>query len=107
MIAVPNYRSHDAEKYKEHWAAYDVPRHLYHFTPDTMKYLMHEAGLRIIAINPMWFDSFYVSLLSSKYKNGSTNWFGAFWTGFVSNFRAMNDVRKCSSLIYIISPKEL
>lgn len=103
FIAVPNYKSHDAKIYKEHWAAYDVPRHLYHFTPDTMKYLMHEAGLKIIAIKPMWFDSFYISLLSSKYKNGSTNWLGAFWTGLISNFKAMNDVKKCSSVIYIIS----
>ena len=103
FIAVPNYRSHDAAIYGEHWAAYDVPRHLYHFTPDTMKYLVHEAGLKITEIKPLWFDSFYVSLLSSKYKNGSTNWIGAIWTGLVSNIKAMNDVKRCSSVIYIIS----
>ncbi len=103
FIAVPNYRSYDAEAYREFWAAYDVPRHLYHFTPYTMQWLMKEAGLKIIAVKPMWFDSFYVSLLSSKYKNGKSNWFGAFWTGLMSNLAAMNDVNKCSSVIYIIS----
>jgi len=103
FIAVPNYTSHDAKKYGRHWAAYDVPRHLYHFTPHTIKLLMKDAGLKITAIKPMWFDSFYVSLLSSKYKNGSINWFDAFWTGLVSNFKAMSDVKKCSSVIYIIS----
>lgn len=106
FIAVPNYTSYDAGKYKEYWAAYDVPRHLYHFTPHTMQWLMKESGLTIHAIRPMWFDSFYVSLLSSKYKNGTTEWLSAFWTGLVSNFKAMNDVRKCSSVIYVISPKE-
>jgi hypothetical protein len=68
-----------------------------------MRLLMREAGLKIIDIKPMWFDSFYVSLLSSRYKNGTANWFGAVWTGLRSNLAAMNDVKKCSSLIYIIS----
>jgi len=103
FIAVPNYTSYDAERYREYWAAYDVPRHLYHFTPNAMKLLMKEFDLKISEIKPMWFDSFYVSLLSSKYKNGNTKWFSAFWTGLVSNFKAMNDVKKCSSVIYIIS----
>lgn len=103
FIAVPNYTSYDAMSYGPNWAGYDVPRHLYHFTPQTMQWLMKESGLKIIDIKPMWFDSFYVSLLSSKYKNGSTNWVGAVWTGLISNFKAMNDVKKCSSVIYIIS----
>jgi len=103
FIAVPNYKSYDAEKYKEYWAAYDVPRHLYHFTPQTMQWLMKECGLTIVDVKPMWFDSFYVSLLSSKYKNGNTKWVGAFWTGLISNFKAMSDAKKCSSVIYIIS----
>ena len=94
FIAVPNYMSYDAKSYGSDWAAYDVPRHLYHFTPQTMQWLMKEQGLKIIDIKPMWFDSFYVSLLSSKYKNGTPNWFGAFWTGLISNFQAMNDVKK-------------
>jgi len=103
FIAVPNYTSHDANVYQEYWAAYDVPRHLYHFTPYTMQVLMQEFGLKIIDIKPMWFDSYYVSLLSSKYKNGDTKWIGSVWTGLVSNFKAMNDVKKCSSVIYVIS----
>lgn len=103
FIAVPNYKSYDAEAYKEDWAAYDVPRHLYHFIPHTMLWLVKESGLKILEVKPMWFDSFYVSLLSSKYKNGRANWFGAFWTGLRSNLAAMKDVKKCSSLIYVIS----
>ena len=103
FIAVPNYTSYDANSYGSNWAGYDVPRHLYHFTPKTMQWLMKNEGLTIIDIKPMWFDSFYVSLLSSKYKNGNPNWVGAFWTGLISNIQAMNDVKKCSSVIYIIS----
>jgi SAM-dependent methyltransferase len=112
FVAVPNYTSYDEEVYKDFWAAYDVPRHLYHFAPNAMEQLMKAEGLEVIDIRPMWFDSFYVSLLSSKYKNsskagkeglGSANWFGALFTGLRSNLKAIGDARKCSSVIYIIS----
>jgi 2-polyprenyl-3-methyl-5-hydroxy-6-metoxy-1,4-benzoquinol methylase len=110
VIAVPNYTSFDASVYKEYWAAYDVPRHLYHFSPNSMKLLITKNGMSIIKFKPMWFDSFYVSFLSSKYKNashlqgpGKTNWFTASWNGFISNLEALFDHQKCSSVIYIIS----
>ena len=102
FIAVPNYTSLDAKIYKEYWAAYDVPRHLYHFSPASMKLLMEKNGLNIIQHKPMWYDSFYISLLSSKYKKGKTNWIAAFWNGLRSNLKAMGDVKKCSSVIYVI-----
>jgi 2-polyprenyl-3-methyl-5-hydroxy-6-metoxy-1,4-benzoquinol methylase len=105
FVAVPNYKSYDATVYKEYWAAYDVPRHLYHFSALSMEYLMKAEGLKIVAVKPMWFDSFYVSLLSSKYKKGSANWLAAFITGLRSNLKATGDVKKCSSVIYIVSPK--
>lgn len=113
FIAVPNYTSFDAKIYKEYWAAYDVPRHLYHFSPMAMGKLMEKHGLKIVSHKPMWYDSFYVSLLSSKYKyarpddpvgRGKTKWLSALWYGFRSNMNAMNDVKKCSSVIYIVSP---
>ncbi|MGC4034610.1 MAG: class I SAM-dependent methyltransferase [Chitinophagaceae bacterium] len=103
IIAVPNYTCFDEKKYKQYWAAYDVPRHLYHFSPKAMQTLIENNGMRIIAHKAMWFDSFYVSLLSSKYKNGKTNWIGAVWTGMISNIKALSDVKKCSSVIYVIS----
>jgi 2-polyprenyl-3-methyl-5-hydroxy-6-metoxy-1,4-benzoquinol methylase len=103
FIAVPNYQSADAEAYHIHWAAYDVPRHLYHFTPQSINVLMQQHGLKIIAKRPMWFDSLYISMLSSKYKNGHTNWAGAFFTGIQSNLSAAINKDKCSSIIYVIS----
>lgn len=102
VIAVPNYTSGDAAAYGACWAAYDVPRHLYHFSPAAMKSLVEKHGLRLLEYKPMWYDSFYVSLLSSKYKNGNTRLAGAFFTGLRSNLGAAGDVKKCSSVIYII-----
>jgi 2-polyprenyl-3-methyl-5-hydroxy-6-metoxy-1,4-benzoquinol methylase len=102
FIAVPNYMAMDAAVYKEFWAAYDVPRHLYHFSPRSMELLMEKHGLKVLQYKSMWYDSFYVSLLSSKYKNGKTNWLAAGWNGFRSNLAAMSDKKKCSSVIYVI-----
>ncbi len=103
FIAVPNYTSKDAEIYNNHWAAYDVPRHLYHFSPAAMEQLVSKYNLKITAIKPMWYDSFYVSMLSEKYKNGEGNIVKAFFNGFVSNLKAVGDKTKCSSVIYVIS----
>lgn len=103
FIAVPNYTSSDAKNYNQHWAAYDVPRHLYHFSPHSMKQLMDFHQLFIIDLKPMWFDSFYISLLSSKYKNGRTNWIVAGWNGLWSDIITIRNKKKSSSVIYIIS----
>jgi 2-polyprenyl-3-methyl-5-hydroxy-6-metoxy-1,4-benzoquinol methylase len=102
IIAVPNYTSYDAQHYKMHWAAYDVPRHLYHFSPASMQTLVQQYGLKIKAIKPMWFDSFYVSMLSEKYKTGKVRLFQAFAIGLMSNFAALFNKKKCSSVIYVI-----
>ena len=101
LIAVPNYTSFDATFYKEQWAAYDVPRHLYHFSPKSMRRLLQQHGLVIKAIQPMWFDSFYVSLLSEQYQQGSM--IRAFLVGFFSNVKALFKWNQCSSLIYIVT----
>lgn len=103
IIAVPNYTSYDAGHFRENWAAYDVPRHLYHFSPASMKKLMKMHGLVVKRTKPMWFDSFYVSMLSEKYKTGRNNFISACWTGLVSNAITMVNREKCSSVIYIIT----
>lgn len=101
IIAVPNCISFDAETYGENWAAYDVPRHLYHFTPDTMKALFSKNGFKFSKAFPMKFDSFYVSMLTEKNVHGKNNLPGAFWTGLLSNLKAKNDAEKFSSVIYV------
>jgi SAM-dependent methyltransferase len=85
IVAVPNYTSADAEMYKEDWAAYDVPRHLYHFSPHSIDILMEQHQMQVVAHKPMWFDSVYVSMLSEKYKNGSTSYANALLNGELSN----------------------
>ncbi|MBX2934551.1 MAG: class I SAM-dependent methyltransferase [Ferruginibacter sp.] len=105
FIAVPNYTSKDAEIYGEHWAAYDVPRHLYHFSPQSINNLLSQHNLKLVSLQPMWFDSFYVSMLSEKYKTGKGNFIKGFINGFTSNVKAWKDKSKCSSVIYIIGKK--
>jgi SAM-dependent methyltransferase len=105
IIAVPNYTSKDAEQYGEFWAAYDVPRHLYHFSPKSMEVLLESEGFKLHSYKPMWFDSFYVSLLSEQYKTGHQQIGKAFWNGFMSNVKAFRSKDKCSSLIYLVGKK--
>jgi SAM-dependent methyltransferase len=101
FIAVPNYTSYDGMKYGADWAAYDVPRHLYHFSPASMQWLLDSAGFHLKKTVPMWWDSFYISLLSEKYKTGHATLFNGFINGVVSNMKAFADTKKCSSLIYV------
>jgi len=105
LIAVPNYTSFDAQFYKQYWAAYDVPRHLYHFSPKSMEILVSEKGFDVAAVKPMWFDSFYVSMLSEKYRHGKENLIGAVIAGVRSNIKALFNTKKCSSIIYVIKKK--
>jgi 2-polyprenyl-3-methyl-5-hydroxy-6-metoxy-1,4-benzoquinol methylase len=98
IIAVPNFRSFDAKHYKQYWAAYDVPRHLWHFSRESMKKLFSK-NLTLISLLPMIFDSFYVSLLSEKYKRNRMAVPKAFFIGLWSNISAWRN-REYSSLIY-------
>jgi SAM-dependent methyltransferase len=104
FIAVPNYTCYDAEVYQAFWAAYDVPRHLYHFSPEAMESLLTQHGLQLQYSQPMWYDSIYISMLSEKYRGGGHgNNVKAIMTGLVSNVKAFIDKSRCSSLIYVIS----
>lgn len=105
FVAVPNHKSHDAEYYKEHWAGYDVPRHFWHFSPPQIQTLFKNQGLHYYDKIPMKMDSYYVSLLSEKYKNsGSHNLFTparALIRGMISNVKGKKSMNY-SSLIYIV-----
>lgn len=101
VIAVPNYKSYDAEYYKEHWAAYDVPRHLWHFSQTSINRLFGTELMKVVKTLPMKFDAFYVSLLSEEYKNGRKNFIKAIINGFKSN-KSAKQTGEYSSLIYMI-----
>ena len=105
VVAVPNCNSHDAKKYKTFWAAYDVPRHLYHFTEDTIARLAENHNFEIAGILPQKLDAFYVSMLSEKYLRGKNNLLLAFWNGIISNFKAGRPKTGYSSQIFILKPK--
>ncbi|MDD3743120.1 MAG: class I SAM-dependent methyltransferase [Lentimicrobiaceae bacterium] len=102
LIALPNPASADAAHYKKFWAAYDVPRHLFHFKQPAIKILADKHGFSTIAVLPMKFDAYYISLLSEKYKTGKSNYLKAFFWGFLSNLKAKTNHGEYSSLIYVL-----
>lgn len=101
VIAVPNFNSYDAKYYGQFWAAYDVPRHLWHFSKTAIKLLFQKQDMHLEKILPMYFDSFYVSLLSEKYKTGKMNYLHAFFVGLKSNVKAKQNL-EYSSHIYVL-----
>lgn len=105
IIAVPNFKSYDANHYKEFWAAYDVPRHLWHFSQTAIKKLFAQYNFKVVKTKPMIFDAFYVSLLSEKYKSGNMNMLKGFFIGLFSNVKALSS-KEYSSLIYILKKAE-
>lgn len=105
VVAVPNHKSYDAKIYGKFWAAYDVPRHLWHFSKRSISLLFSQVQMEIIEIVPMKWDAFYVSLLSEKYKNGKVNYLKAFYNGLVSN-RNGKATGEYSSLIYVLKKKK-
>lgn len=102
LIAVPNPESYDAQLYGAAWAAWDVPRHLYHFSQEVMQKLARKHGFVVKAVKPMYFDAFYVSMLSEEYKKGSKGYINAVVTGLRSNLWAKRHNNQFSSLIYIL-----
>ena len=105
IVAVPNFKSYDAQYFKNFWAAYDVPRHLWHFSPKSIVRLFSEFGFELESTYPMRFDAYYVSLLSTKYKYGKMSIAKAFFIGFQSNLRAKRSGHY-SSLIYVFKRKK-
>lgn len=101
LVAVPNYKSYDAIYYKRHWAAFDVPRHLWHFSKKSIKRLFSDVDMNLDCVLPMWFDSFYVSMLSEKNKTGKINFIKAFFIGLRSNCVGLFK-KEFSSHIYVL-----
>ena len=101
FIAVPNPMSLDAQIYKQFWAGFDVPRHLYHFTQETMLQLLKKHGFKVANTLPMTWDAYYISLMSEKYKHGSNRYINSFINGYKSNSYAKSNSNNYSSLIYI------
>ncbi|MCX6304285.1 MAG: class I SAM-dependent methyltransferase [Bacteroidetes bacterium] len=106
IVAVPNYKSWDAQEYGKFWAAYDVPRHLYHFNDSTMNQLVEKHGFKIHKTIPQKLDAFYVSMLSEKYRSGANHHFKAMVNGFKSNFHAKGQGRGYSSQIFVFTTKK-
>ena len=104
FIAVPNFNSYDAQYYGEFWAAYDVPRHLWHFSKKSIQLLLDKLGMEIGEIRPMRFDAYYISLLSEKYRSGSNRYFKAAYLGWRSNREGKRN-GEYSSMLYISHKK--
>jgi len=104
LLALPNHTSRDAHYFQQWWAAYDVPRHLYHFAPESIRALSEQTGFQCASLRPMWYDAFYIALLSHQHKSGNSRWLWSVGVGLRSNLSALLDRNRTSSLVYELKP---
>ncbi len=100
VVAVPNCDSYDAKKYQHNWAAYDVPRHLWHFQFKQLKSLIENNGFRLVNLKTMPFDAFYIAILSEKQRGSSNAVFKGIWTGTKAYVKSVFNKKQSSSLVY-------
>ena len=105
VLALPNYKSWDAQHYGPYWAGYDVPRHLWHFSKSSVLTLFGNSGFELEKIRPMYMDAFYISLLSEKYRHRKMRWASAIFNGIRSNIDAIR-TKEHSSLVYVLKRPE-
>jgi len=106
LIALPNRESYDAKKYKEYWAAWDIPIHLWHFSPKNIKDLLKKYKFKFTKAKALPFDAFYVSILSAKAKQSNLAFVTGGWNGLSSFVRGLFNINKNSSLIYFFKHQQ-
>ena len=105
LVALPNHRSFDAEHYKQFWAAYDVPRHLWHFDIDNVSRLADKHHFEFSGLSPLPLDSFYVSILSEKNRGSNLAMGKGMLTGLISYIISLMNTERTSSLVYLLRKK--
>lgn len=102
VLALPNPNSLDAKIYQEYWAAWDVPRHLYHYNENGIKEITKDYFL-LKATKPLILDAYYISWISEKYqkKNPIMAFIKGVWNGYKSNKKAKK-TGEYSSKIYVL-----
>jgi SAM-dependent methyltransferase len=102
IVALPNCSSYDAKHYKQFWAAWDVPRHLWHFQPSTFRIFSEKSGFNLENLKILPLDVFYISLLSERYKGSSLAFFNAMSKAFIFTLRSLFNRNRSSSIVYIL-----
>jgi 2-polyprenyl-3-methyl-5-hydroxy-6-metoxy-1,4-benzoquinol methylase len=106
IVAVPNFSSHDRLHYKNNWAALDVPRHLWHFTPEGLEEMFSKAGFKLLKKSPLWLDVFYISFLSEKYKGNNLAFLTGLLRGSYFTFRSLFS-KKYSTISFVFKKQAL
>ena len=104
FLALPNFNSFDANYYKDYWAAYDVPRHLWHFSAQGITQLCDQCGLELVASKGLLLDAFYVSYLSEQHQKSKAAFIKGICVGLWSNLKACF-TKEHSSKLYIFKKK--
>ncbi len=102
IVALPNNNSYDAKYYGEYWAAYDVPRHLWHFNTDSFRTFSNKAGFVVEKIRTLPLDTFYISFLSEKYRGSKLPFLAGMLKAIPYALLSVFNPNKSSSVIYVL-----
>jgi SAM-dependent methyltransferase len=106
LAALPNCRSFDAGYFRSDWAAYDVPRHLWHFTPSTFSEFADKTGFSVKKTGVLPLDVFYISILSEKARGVTLPFLSGLLKGSWFALRSLFRRSGSSSLYYLLTPKK-
>ena len=106
IMACPNIRSTDAMHYGPYWAAYDVPRHLWHFNTTSLSELAHKHGFTLMHRERMPFDCFYISILSEKHKRHKMAFLRGILYGFHCWLVSLAHPDSSSSMVYVFRKRQ-
>ena len=101
IVALPNYDSFDSKFYSKFWAAYDTPRHRVHFTKKGFIKAANKLGFEVVKTKPLFLDSFYISMMSEKYKQSLFYFLKGFFIGTLSNL-CFFFTKQASSHVYVL-----
>lgn len=101
VLALPNINAWDARHYGAQWAGYDVPRHLWHYNKAAIVELAKDTGFYLVNTHNMFWDAFYVSLLSEQYRHAKCSWINAVIKGSLSNLLGWRK-KNTSALTFIL-----
>lgn len=104
FLALPNFNSFDAKYYQDSWAAYDVPRHLWHFSATGITQLCNQSGFELVECKGLLFDAFYVCYLSEQHQKSKAAFLKGISVGLWSNLSAFFS-KEHSSKLYIFRKK--
>jgi len=107
VIGVPNFDSWGYETFQQDWQGLELPRHLTHFTPETLQKMVEDRGFRTLELNHIarvgWIRS--SARRATKHDRGGRFFKMLAWKPFGIRIAERSEKRKKADFIRIVAEK--